>query len=189
MHGDTEVYIDNVFFQSEHLKFGNPSLNQQEARTERANQPNNYLIEKPQYAVSYNDSLKTPNWASYKLDPSWLAPLGKERKGFFDRDWSLPFDGTISQDYGNEGEKGTIAIRGHLVPNQDRGREGRPVTGIYQFLSGTVVNSKIVQRRGTFFPNAGGIFNKNRDLPMTASDAFYPIKLNSLTLANFLTLK
>jgi hypothetical protein len=78
LHGDTEVYIDNVFFQSEHLKFGNPSLNQQEARTDRANQPNNYLIEKPQYAVSYNDSLKTPNWASYKLDPSWLAPLGKE---------------------------------------------------------------------------------------------------------------
>jgi hypothetical protein len=75
------------------------------------------------------------------------------------------------------------------VPNQALGREGRPVTGIYQFLSGTVVNSKIVQRRGTFLPKAGGIFNTNRDLPMTASDAFYPIKLNSLTLANFLTLK
>ena len=34
LHGDTEVYIDNVFFKSEHLKFGNPSLNQQEARTD-----------------------------------------------------------------------------------------------------------------------------------------------------------
>ena len=190
LHGKTEVYIDNVFFKSEHLKFGNPSLNQQEARTDRANQPNNYLIEKPQYAVYYNDSLKTPNWASYKLDPSWLAPSGTERNGQFATDWSLPFDDiTVSKDYGNVGEKGTVAIRGHLVPNQDRGREGRPVTGIYQFLSGTVVNSKIVQRRGTFFPKAGGIFNTNRDLPMTGSDAFYPIKLNSLTLANFLTLK
>ena len=132
LHGDTEVYIDNVFFKSEHLKFGNPSLNQQEARrTEQANQPqpNNYLIEKPQYAVSYNDSLKTPNWASYKLDPSWLAPAGTERKGLFETDWSLPFpDVTVSKDYGAKGEKGTVAIRGHLVPNQDRGREGRPVT-------------------------------------------------------------
>jgi DNA/RNA endonuclease G (NUC1) len=126
LHGDTEVYIDNVFFKSEHLKFGNPSLNQQEARTDRANQPNNYLIEKPQYAVSYNDSLKTPNWASYKLDPSWLAPSGTERNGQFATDWSLPFDDiTISKDYTAVGEKGTVAIKGHLVPNQDRGREGR----------------------------------------------------------------
>jgi len=126
LHGNTEVYMDNVFFQSEHLKFGNPSLNQQEARTDRANQPNNYLIEKPQYAVSYNDSLKTPNWASYKLDPSWLAPPGTERNGQFATDWSLPFDDiTISKDYTAVGEKRTVAIKGHLVPNQDRGREGR----------------------------------------------------------------
>ncbi len=132
LHGDTEldkkteVYIDNVFFKSEHLKFGNPSLNQQEARNDRENQPNNYLIEKPQYAVSYNDSLKTPNWASYKLDSSWLAPSGTERNGQFATDWSLPFDDiTISKDYTAKGEKGTVAIKGHLVPNQDRGREGR----------------------------------------------------------------
>jgi DNA/RNA endonuclease G (NUC1) len=132
LHGKTEVYMDNVFFKSEHLKFGNPSLNQQEARrTAQKNQPqpNNYLIEKPQYAVSYNDSLKTPNWASYKLDPSWLAPAGTERKGLFETDWSLPFDDvTVTKDYGAKGEKGTVAIKGHLVPNQDRGREGRPVT-------------------------------------------------------------
>ncbi len=123
--------MDNVFFKSEHLKFGNPSMNQQEARNDRENQPqpNNYLIEKPQYAVSYNDSLKTPNWASYKLDPSWLAPAGAERKGLFQTDWSLPFaDVTISEDYGAKGENGTVAIRGHLVPNQARGREGRPFT-------------------------------------------------------------
>ncbi|TAD82481.1 MAG: DNA/RNA non-specific endonuclease [Oscillatoriales cyanobacterium] len=122
LHGDTEVYIDNVFFQSEHLKFGNPSLNQQEARTEQANQPNNYLIEKPQYAVSYNDSLKTPNWVSYKLDPSWLGGVSTPRPNFA-RDWSLPFaDATVSEDYSNTGQNGTIAIRGHLVPNQDRER-------------------------------------------------------------------
>ncbi|MCC3505479.1 MAG: DNA/RNA non-specific endonuclease [Microcoleus sp. PH2017_19_SFW_U_A] len=122
LHGDTEVYIDNVFFQSEHLKFGNPSLNQQEARTEQASQPNNYLIEKPQYAVSYNDSLKTPNWVSYKLDPSWLGGVSMPRPNFAP-DLSLPFaDATISEDYSKTGQNGTIAIRGHLVPNQDRER-------------------------------------------------------------------
>ncbi len=122
LHGDTEVYIDNVFFQSEHLKFGNPSMNQQEARTEQASQPNNYLIEKPQYAVSYNDSLKTPNWVSYKLDPSWLGGVSMPRPNFAP-DLSLPFaDAIISEDYSKTGQNGTIAIRGHLVPNQDRER-------------------------------------------------------------------
>ncbi|MBO0351521.1 DNA/RNA non-specific endonuclease, partial [Phormidium pseudopriestleyi FRX01] len=122
LHGDTVAYIDNVFFQSEHLKFGNPALNGQEARADGLYQPNNYLLEKPQYAVSYSDELKTPNWVSYKLDPSWLAGISPPQRPYFSPDFGLPFESTVlREDYGkNTGYNGTVAIIGHLVPNQDR---------------------------------------------------------------------
>ncbi|NER07380.1 MAG: DNA/RNA non-specific endonuclease, partial [Okeania sp. SIO3C4] len=122
LQGDTEVYLDNVFFKSEHLKFGNPDLNQQEARPDPINQPNNYLIERPQYALSYSDSLKTANWVSYKSDPSFLAGTFPPSRPPFREDFSLPFaDKVISNDYSNVGRNNnTVVIRGHLVPNQDR---------------------------------------------------------------------
>ena len=73
LHGQTSVYIDNIFFKSKHLQFGNPVLNGQEARKDQeTRQPNNYLIEKLLFAASYNESLKTPNWVSYQLNKSWL---------------------------------------------------------------------------------------------------------------------
>ena len=122
LQGDTEVYLDNVFFKSEHLKFGNPDLNQQEGRPDPINQPNNYLIERPQYALSYSDSLKTANWVSYKSDPSFLAGTFPPSRPPFREDFSLPFaDKVISNDYSNVGSNNnTVVIRGHLVPNQDR---------------------------------------------------------------------
>ena len=51
LNGGSTVYLDNVFFKSEVLQFGNP----QPANIGSAN---NYLIEKPQYTLSYNDELK-----------------------------------------------------------------------------------------------------------------------------------
>lgn len=123
LHGDTVAYIDDIFFQSEHLKFRNPALNEQEARPEQTYQPNNYLLEKPQYAVSYSDALKIPNWVSYKLDPSWLVNPSPIRPRFA-MDFNLPFaDAVVAPDYDNRSQRGVVSpIRGHLVPNQDRGR-------------------------------------------------------------------
>ncbi|MCC3410001.1 MAG: Ig domain-containing protein group 2 domain-containing protein, partial [Microcoleus sp. PH2017_10_PVI_O_A] len=56
------------------------------------------------------------------------------------------------------------------------------------FSRGTVVNSEIVQRLGTFFPQAGGTSMANRDLQMTTIDPhdFYQPSLN-LKLPNFLS--
>jgi hypothetical protein len=42
--------------------FGNPTLNGQELDPDAANNANNYLIEKPQYSLSYNESNKGSNW-------------------------------------------------------------------------------------------------------------------------------
>lgn len=40
------------------------------------------------------------------------------------------------------------------------------------FGQGAVVNTEIVQRLGTYFPNAGGFDAENRDLHFTTVDAF-----------------
>jgi DNA/RNA endonuclease G (NUC1) len=66
------VYLDNVFFKSQHLILGNPTRNGQIALPEDT-QTNNYLLEKPQYAVSYNNETKNPNWVSWKIDGSWIG--------------------------------------------------------------------------------------------------------------------
>jgi hypothetical protein len=57
------------------------------------------------------------------------------------------------------------------------------------FSRGTVVNSEIVQRLGTFFPQAGGTSMANRDLQMTTIDPhdFYQPSLN-LQLRDFISI-
>src|SRR5678815_3337681 len=53
---------------SEHLTMGNPSN-----AVTNVLQPNNYLMEKPQYSMSYSRDNGGPNWVSWHLDPSWLG--------------------------------------------------------------------------------------------------------------------
>ncbi|MEB3340026.1 DNA/RNA non-specific endonuclease [Okeania sp.] len=67
------VYLDNVFFKSQHLMLGNPSFAKPSENTHREN----YLIEKPQYSLSYNDAIKGPNWVSWQLNQSWLGGLNR----------------------------------------------------------------------------------------------------------------
>jgi DNA/RNA endonuclease G (NUC1) len=66
------VFLDDVFFKSAHLMLGNPD----QARFELRNPENNLtnlLIEKPQYTLSYNNSLRAPNWVSWQLNQSWIG--------------------------------------------------------------------------------------------------------------------
>ena len=87
--GGGTIYLDDVFFKSQHLLFGNPkkliassidpndsdgNIRQESRKPNNAGSyANNYLIEKPQYAVSYNNQTKNPNWVSWQLNPSWVA--------------------------------------------------------------------------------------------------------------------
>ena len=66
---DGTVYLDDVFFQSISTKLGNPTFARSSENTHREN----YLIEKPQYTLSYNDATKGPNWVSWQLNKSWLG--------------------------------------------------------------------------------------------------------------------
>lgn len=92
---------------SPHLVMGNPS--------NAGENPNNYLIIKPQYALSYSRERGTPNWVSWQLNQSWLGDV--ERQDDFRPDDSLPADWyrVKPSDYTRSGYD-----RGHIVPSADR---------------------------------------------------------------------
>ena len=95
---------------SEHLTMGNPS----NAVTDVA-QPLNYLMEKPQYSLSYNRDYGEANWVSWHLDTSWLGSAARQND--FRADTTLPAGWYQVQatDYSGSGFD-----RGHMCPSADR---------------------------------------------------------------------
>lgn len=95
---------------SVHLTMGNPSR-----ATTDPNNSDNFLIVKPQYTLSYNNSKKIPNWVSWQLNKNWL---GNERRcGNFKPDPALPssFRRALPTEYTRSG-----FTRGHMTPSGDR---------------------------------------------------------------------
>lgn len=76
--------------------------------------PDDYLISRPQYALSYNRSRAIPNWVAWHLDAS---DLGDTDRSQFAPDPSLPKGWTriTPNDYRNIGYD-----RGHMCPSGDR---------------------------------------------------------------------
>lgn len=95
---------------SVHLTLGNPS-------NASTTDPNNYLMIKPQYALSYNRSKGIPNWVSWQLNQSWLGNV--DRSNDFRPDTTLPtgWYQVRPSDYTSSGYD-----RGHLCPSGDRTR-------------------------------------------------------------------
>jgi endonuclease G, mitochondrial len=95
---------------SVHLTMGNPSR----AATD-VNQPLNYLLDKTQYAVSYNRDSGRPNWVSWHLNSSWIGSASRQND--FRNDTSLPsgWYQVTSTDYTGSGFD-----RGHHTPSADR---------------------------------------------------------------------
>ncbi|HYI11426.1 MAG TPA: DNA/RNA non-specific endonuclease [Thermoanaerobaculia bacterium] len=96
-----------------HLTFGNPS-----GATADLFNPNNYLMEKPEFALSYNRDRGTPNWVSWHLADEWIGSL--VRVDTFRPDPAIPADWyrVTHADYFGSGFD-----RGHMVPNADRDPE------------------------------------------------------------------
>lgn len=94
-----------------HLALGNPS-----GATEDPNNADNYLMVKPYFALSFNNSKGTPNWVSWHLT---YDELGSAKRLPFYPDESLPrgFNVVVPQDYTNAGFD-----RGHMCPHSDRDR-------------------------------------------------------------------
>jgi endonuclease G len=93
-----------------HLVLGNPS-------NASTTDPNNYLMIKPQYAISYNRDQSIPNWVSWQLNQSWLGTV--DRSNDFRPDTTLPagWYQVRPSDYTSSGYD-----RGHLCPSGDRTR-------------------------------------------------------------------
>jgi len=95
---------------SPHLTMGNPS----NAITS-SSYPSNYLLVKSQYALSYNNNKRIPNWVSWQLNSSWLGST--PRQDDFRADTTLPstFYRVSGSDYSGSGFD-----RGHMTPSADR---------------------------------------------------------------------
>jgi DNA/RNA endonuclease G (NUC1) len=77
--------------------------------------PNDLLIVRPQYTISYNESRGTPNWVSYELDSRQIVS-GQDRCNCFSADQLLPLNKQIlTSDYTNGGFD-----RGHMARSADR---------------------------------------------------------------------
>ena len=77
--------------------------------------PNDFLVVRPQYTLSYNQSRGTPNWVAYELDARQMV-AGQDRCNCFTADPVLPADKQIlTSDYTNGGFD-----RGHMARSADR---------------------------------------------------------------------
>ncbi|MTK52211.1 DNA/RNA non-specific endonuclease [Paludibacter sp.] len=101
-----------LFGQSDkNLKLGNPSNAKADTTMH-----DNYLMEKPQYCLSYNNTKHIPNWVSWHVDSTDLGK--KDRQNDFRADNSLPatwYHVVTPKDYKNSGFD-----KGHQCPSGDR---------------------------------------------------------------------
>lgn len=90
---------------------GNPS----NAVTNATTHPNNYLMEKPQYVLSYSRDRSQAIWVAWHLHTSWLGTT--PRQDDFREDPALPGSWPHVQD---NDYSGTGFDRGHHCPSADR---------------------------------------------------------------------
>ena len=107
-HSDKPAEIGII--RDDNMAMGNPS-----GATSRTTNPNNYLMIKPQYALSYNNSRGVANWVSWHLSKAWLGSA--DRCNCFIEDALLPagFFTAVTSNYSGSGFD-----RGHLCPSGDR---------------------------------------------------------------------
>lgn len=89
-------------------EFGDPTA-------ANASNPNDLLIRRAQYVLSYNESRGTPNWVAYELDARQMV-AGQDRCNCFTADPLLPADKQLlTSDYTGSGFD-----RGHMTRSADR---------------------------------------------------------------------
>jgi endonuclease G len=95
---------------TEHNLLGNPS----KATKEIAN-TDDYLLEKKQYVMSYNNTFGRANWVSWRCASEWIG--NTQRQDNFRSDDELP---SAFYRPGTQSFTGTGFDRGHLCPSADR---------------------------------------------------------------------
>jgi endonuclease G len=102
------------------VRFGMPAPASTDPKNREA-----YLIERPQYVLSYNAKKLTPNWACWQLRKE---DIGSAARGPFVPDPLLPksFPHVTSHDYNGAG-----LDRGHLCPAKDRSATQRDIDATF----------------------------------------------------------
>ncbi len=120
------------------LLLGNPS-----GAVHDTAEPNNYLIERPQYALSYNRDNGIPNWVSWQLTKKDLGEA--KRSPTFTADGTLPdsWYRVSLDDY-----TGTGYDRGHMCPSADRTASAKD--NLATFILTNVVPQAPDNNRGTW---------------------------------------
>lgn len=107
---DSVIVNPQVPTRDDNMAMGNPSN-----AIASISDPNNYLLQRSQYVLSYNSSKGIPNWVSWHLSSAWKG--NALRCDCFKADNSLPtgFFKATTSDYTNTGFN-----RGHMCPSEDR---------------------------------------------------------------------
>ncbi len=109
------------------MALGNPS----NSTTDISN-PNNYLLVKPQYCLSYNSSKGGPNWVSWHMSNAWKGSAA--RCDCFTLDTQIP--STFFR-AGSTSFSGSGFDRGHMCPSEDR--DGSSTDNAATFLMSNMI--------------------------------------------------
>jgi endonuclease G, mitochondrial len=120
------------------LLMGNPSQ-----ATHSPSNSENYLISRPQYALSYSKNKGIPNWVSWELDAAWIGST--ERADNFSPDDELPigWERIKPSDYTGSGFD-----RGHMTNSADRSRS--PQDNVPTFLMTNIIPQAPDNNRGVW---------------------------------------
>lgn len=121
---------------SEHLTLGNPSG---AAQTD----PDNYLVNKPQFALCFNKSRGIANWVSWHLSLDWRGTATRTKSFRPDLDLPAGFSTIRTADYERTGFD-----RGHLCPSDDRDKS--PTDNAATFVLSNVVPQAPLNNRETW---------------------------------------
>ena len=148
LDGDTKGNIN--------LLMGNPSQ-----ATSSPGNSENYLIARPQYALSYSKKKGIPNWVSWELNASWLGDA--HRVGKFAPDEELPagWDRVKTSDYTGSGFD-----RGHMANSEDRSRS--PEDNIPTFLMTNILPQSPDNNQGAWVQ----LENYSRQLVRSGKELF-----------------
>ncbi len=92
------------------LQLGNPT-----GATADENDHNRYLVQRPQYALDFNDNQGVPNWVSWNITTADFGSSGRTNNFLPDPAFPPTFYAVVTSDYTGSGFD-----RGHMCPSADR---------------------------------------------------------------------